>query len=224
MKTLLTAISFVTCSITMTSAQKIKGPEVTSLFVEGFPLNNSKVGTIVTLDYNIKALQVGQLKLATLGFLDLEPTGDRKFYFTNNGQVVKYGIVPVGMMFEEAANRIGAFARLGPTANLNDLPLVRIATRAFTQVLNVSLLKAVGGNIQDEVKIFAITKDVPIKVGFLNAEGFYRLRYGSNGNSGQPQLNFRPLKPSWLKIVLEIEQNARNLDFYLGARVTLIKQ
>ena len=202
---------------------QVKGPQVSQVFVEAFPVSDSPNKTIVTVDYNVKLVQVGKLKVTVLGFLDLEPQGKRRFYFMNNGQVVKYGTTPVGVMFEEAANRAGRFGRMGPTANLNDIVGVRIVTGSFTKVFNVSWLKAAYGNIADEVKIYAVTKDLPVGIGWINVEGFYRIRYGPRPNFGQPQVIFRPQGLDWFRIVCELEQNGRNWDVYLGARVALVK-
>ncbi|MBI4363386.1 MAG: hypothetical protein HY545_00880 [Candidatus Doudnabacteria bacterium] len=205
------------------SAQ-VKGPQVSSLFVEAFPISNSPNKTIMTADYNIKAVELDKLKVTVLGFLDLEPQGKRRFYFTNNDQIVKYGAVPIGVMFEEAVNRGGQFGRIGPIANLNDIIGARIVTKIFTKVLNVSWLKAAYGNITDEVKLYVVTKDLPVGIGWLNAEGFYRIRYGTRPNFGQPQINFRPRGLKRLKIVCELEQNGRHWDIYLGARIAWVRR
>lgn len=211
-------------------AQEVKGPQINSVFVEAFPVSDSLNKTIVTADYNIKLIEVGKLKVTVLGFVDLEPQAKQRFYFTNNDQVMKWGAVPIGVMFEEAAdrvekenNRIARFGRVGPVANLNDVAGARKVSKTFAKVLNVSWLKAAYGNIADEMKIYMVTKDVPVGIGWLSAEGFYRIRYGPRSNFGQPQINFRPRGLPRLKLICEIEQSGRNVDIYLGARIMLVK-
>lgn len=222
MKALITMIFSLMTLPSMLLAQEVQGPKMKSFFVEGFTINSSPVGMIVTFDYSIQVLQIGQLKMTALGFLDLEPMGERKFYFTNHDQVIKYGIFPAGIIFEEAANRSGEVSRLGLTTNLNDVAIVQLISRRVMKVANVSWLLATSGNIGDEIKIYMNTRDLKLgQIGSVNVEGFYRIRYGIERNFGQPQLVFRPGQSKWFRLVCELEQSSHKLDIYLGARLVI---
>jgi hypothetical protein len=185
--------------------------------------NNPGHGTLVDFGYGATGVETGAIKVTAVGVVDTEPAGTRRFYYTYHDQIVRMKRLPVGFVLEEGALRnAGGNAMVGITTNFNELPGIRVVTGSVMKAFNVTWLKVVSGNVQDDVKIGFLSKDLPLGFGFLDLEGYYRIRYGSADNFGEPQIAFRPAGLHWLKTIVELKQAGKNLYVMGGVRITLV--
>lgn len=151
----------------------------------------SENGVLVAPWYMIKS-HLGPVNVSQFGFVEL---GENKSQlFTNHAATFTHGKASsFGYRTEVGGSPGGVFWSGGPVIILSRTPGLRKIIGSALQSLSVARLGRIRGSGPEQEIFFSwATKKIPLLVGDISADGFYRIRPGVKPNVGQPRLIFRP--------------------------------